>query len=116
MNEYIEELFSKVENLRGKALADRIRLAFMKIQVVKDDTSDAAYQLKQRENLAVVTELQNAGGFIAWNIIVNKYSATSTQVELRHKDDNRLIWRDFTFVSDFAFGLADNIVYSQEQH
>lgn len=81
---------------------------------MKNDDSDKAYNLKQQENLAVVTELQNAGGFTAWDINVTKYSATSTQVELRHKKDGLLIWRDFTFVCDFAFELAKNIVYSNE--
>ncbi len=85
-----------------------------KIQLVKNDDSDEAYNLKQQENLAAVTELQNAGGFIDWDIKVTKYSNTSTQVELRHKVDGVLVWRDFTFVSDFVFELAKNVVYSKE--
>lgn len=53
---------------------------------MKNDDSDEAYNLKQQENLAAVTELQNAGGFIDWDIKVTKYSNASTQVEL-HKDE-----------------------------
>ncbi|AKE62312.1 hypothetical protein F384_27650 (plasmid) [Citrobacter amalonaticus Y19] len=114
MSAYVEQVFNDVEKMRGKVLADRFRMAFKKIQLVKNDDSDVAYNLKQQENLAAVTELQNAGGFIAWDIKVTKYSNTSTQVELRHKADGVLVWRDFTFVSDFVFELAKNVVYSKE--
>ncbi|EPV7678071.1 hypothetical protein PO591_20525 [Escherichia coli] len=114
MSAYVEQVFNDVEKMRGKVLADRFRMAFKKIQLVKNDDSDEAYNLKQQENLAAVTELQNAGGFIDWDIKVTKYSNTSTQVELWHKVDGVLVWRDFTFVSDFVFELAKNVVYSKE--
>jgi CHASE3 domain sensor protein len=74
MSAYVEQVFNDVEKMRGKVLADRFRMVFKKIQLVKNDDSDEAYNLKQQENLAAVTELQNAGGFIDWDIKVTKYS------------------------------------------
>ena len=61
MSAYVEQVFNDVEKMRGKVLADRFRMVFKKIQLVKNDDSDEAYNLKQQENLAAVTELQNAG-------------------------------------------------------
>lgn len=43
MSAYVEQVFNDVEKMRGKVLADRFRMVFKKIQLVKNDDSDEAY-------------------------------------------------------------------------